>query len=328
MNRRFRRRVRLGVHYGSEERMKMIKIAAVVAAVLALIIILSVIWGNALKRKAEESQNDSNDVGEQTSDKLNDDEPSGNNKEQILPPSSYNAATVPVVNAGYITLSSYQGIDWGERAASLKGNGVSAVSLILYYDGGTLNFSSKTAQAMGFQDSSTTKTNLYEAMGVLNISDIHSSGCFYVNYINKTTPEVMSVYRAYEASLIAEAVKAGFSDILIFGFDTSYESALEAARLVESVKALESDAEIGFALNCVGKGSAETVEAFRNFGSVADFLAIDMSAVDNEAVLYPELERVEGVIESYNLRIIISEVLVGAREGFDDRDYLNWQIVP
>ena len=305
----------------------MIKIAAVVAAVLALIIILSVIWGNALKRKAEESQNDSNDVGEQTSDKLNDDTPS-NNKEQILPPSSYNAATVPVVNAGYITLSSYQGIDWGERAASLKGNGVSAVSLILYYDGGTLNFSSKTAQAMGFQDSSTTKTNLYEAMGVLNISDIHSSGCFYVDYINKTTPEVLSVYRAYEASLIAEAVKAGFSDILIFGFDLSYESALEAARLVESVKALESNAEIGFALNCVGKGSTEIAEAFRNFGSVADFLAIDMSAVENEAALYSEVERVKDVIENYNLRIIISEPLVVAREGLRARGYFNWQIVP
>lgn len=327
MNRRFRRRVRLGVHYGSEERMKMIKIAAVVAAVLALIIILSVIWGNALKRKAEESQNDSNNVGEQTSDKLTDDKPN-DKKEQLLPPSSYNAATVPVVNAGYVTLSSYQGIDWGDRAASLKANGVSAVSLVLYYDGGTLNFSSKTAQAMGFQDPSTTKTNLYEATGVLNISDIHSSGCFYANYISKSTPEVLSVYRAYEASLIAEAIKAGFSDVLVFGFDLSYESALEAARLVEAVKALESDAEIGFVLNCVGKTSAETVEAFRNFGSVADFLAIDMSAVENEAALYSEIERVEGVIESYNLRIIISEALSGAREGLRARGYFNWQIVP
>ena len=115
---------------------------------------------------------------------------------------------------------------------------------------------------------------------------------------------------------------------LIFGFDLSYESALEAARLVESVKALESNAEIGFALNCVGKGSTEIAEAFRNFGSVADFLAIDMSAVENEAALYSEVERVKDVIENYNLRIIISEPLVVAREGLRARGYFNWQIVP
>jgi len=317
----------MGVHSGSEERIKMIKIAAIVAAVLALIIILSVIWGNALKKKAEESQNGEDKVGDQISDKLTDDKPS-NDKEQILPPSSYNPAKVPVVNAGYITLSSYQGIDWGERASNLKSNGVSAVSLVLYYDAGTLNFSSKTAQAMGFQDSSTTKTNLYEAMGVLNISDIHSSGCFYANYINKTSPEVLSVYRAYEASLIAEAIKAGFSDILVFGFDTTYESALEAARLVESVKALESNAKIGFALNCVGKSVSDTAAAFRNFGAVADFLAVDMCSLENEATLYTELDRIAGIVESYNLRIVIPEGFTGAREEFKERGYLNWQIVP
>lgn len=327
MNRRFRRRVRLGVHSGSEERMKMIKIAAVVAAVLALIIILSVIWGNALKRKAEESQNEDDGVNDQISDTQSDDN-GKEDKEEILPPSNYNAAAVPVVNAGYITLSSYQGIDWGSRASTLKGNGVSAVSLVLYYDGGTLNFNSKTAQAMGFQDSSTTKTNLYEAMGVLNISDIHSSGCFYSDYLSKGTPEVKSVYRAYEAALIAEAIEAGFSDILIFGFSADYESALEAGRLVEAVRNLEKGAKIGFVLNCNGRSVADTEAAFRNFSSVADFLAIDLCSVGSEAEIYPEIERLSAIIKSYNLRIVFSESFTDAKEGLRARGYFNWQIVP
>ena len=327
MNRRFRRMVRVGVHSNPEERMKMIKIGAVVAAALALIIILSVIWGNALKRKAEESQNEENIPGDIVSSDVAGDEVS-DEKNQILPPSNYNAANVPVINAGYITLSSYQGINWGDRASSLKANGVSAVSLILYYDGGTLNFASKTAQAMGFQDSSTTKTNLYEAMGVLNISNIYTSGCFYVDYVNKTSPAVHSVYRAYEAALIAEAIDGGFSDILIFGFGLDYESALKASELVQAVKALEPSAKLGFALNCVGKSNSEAVTAFRNFASISDFLAIDMTSVENEAALYPELERADSIIRSYNLRIIIPETFTGAREGLREKGYSNWQIVP
>lgn len=326
MNRRFRRRVRLGVHSDPEERMKLIKTLAVIAAALILIIVLSVIWGNALKRKAEESKKDDK-VGDQISDSLSDNSPS-KEKEHILPPSSYNSATVPVVNAGYVTLSSYQGIDWGDRASSLKSNGVSAVSLVLYYDAGVLNFSSKTAQSLGFQEPSTTKTNLYEAIGVLNISDIHSSGCFYANYMNKTSPEVLSVYRAYEAALIAEAAEAGFSDILIFGFAPDYESALEASLLVDAVRALAPDAVIGFALNCSGKSEADAENAFSYFASVADFLAIDMTYLENEAILYTELERAEYAMEAYNLRIIVPESFTSVRDGLRERGYLNWQIVP
>jgi len=327
MNRRFRRRVRLGVHSDPEERMKLIKTIAVIAAALVLIIVLSVIWGNALKKKAEESQNDDNKTGEHISDNLSSNTPS-KEKEHVLPPSSYDAATVPTVNAGYVTLSSYQGIDWGERASSLKSNGVSAVSLVLYYDAGILNFSSKTAQSLGFQESSTTKTNLYEAIGVLNISDIHSSGCFYVNYLNKTSPEVLSVYRAYEAALIAEAFAAGFSDVLIFGFEPDYESALEASMLIDAVKALEPDATVGFALNCSGKSESDAEKAFSYFASVADFLAIDMTSLENEAILYTELERAEYAVETYNLRIIVPEAFTSVRDGLRERGYLNWQIVP
>ena len=152
---------------------------------------------------------------------------------------------VPIIN-GNIILSSSRTINWGERATELKLNRTSAVSLILYYTEGGRgipNFSSKTAQAMKEQATDNSKANLFEVVGVLDIAGIHTSGCFYINYTSNATRELVSIYRAYEAALVAEAVDAGFSDILLFGFNADTADAAEAARFIGAVRELEDESD-------------------------------------------------------------------------------------
>lgn len=322
INRRLRRKVRIGVHSGSETRSKTWKLVAVCAACLVVVVLLTVLLGYHLKNKAEAAGDATGDTSVTTG------AGTGGADDRLLPPSNYIASAVPVVKAGYVMLSSSAGINWGDRAAALKVDGVGAVSLILYYGGGTVNYSSKTAQAMAFQSADTSKTNLYEAIGVLNVAGIHTSGCFYVNYTAHTLPSLVNIYREYEAALVAEAVDAGFSDVTLFGFKTTEADALEASDFIERVRSLKTGTKIGIALPQEALESAERETVFANFARVADYLAVDLSSLTSETAFNTALDRASGLIKKYNLRIIVSDSLTDAETLLNDAGYSNWQIVP
>lgn len=241
MNRRLRRKLRVGAHKSAEKSAKFGKIALIVFLGFVLLVVLTVIWGNSLRKKAEESKNaDSNESFTDT------DSSSLTTDRNNLPLPVFNPAHVPQINGEYIILSSSRPIDWGERAAELKMKGTSAVSLMLYYiEGGrgVLNFSSKTAQALGEQAESNGKANLFEVVVKLDKEGIHTGGCFYINYTSKPTPALVGIYRSYEAALAAEAAQAGFSDILLFGFNTDETAAKEAARFIGAVRELEKKSD-------------------------------------------------------------------------------------
>lgn len=327
MNRRTKRKIRVGVHTSADERARVIKTASIVIAAMVLVIILTVIWGNALGKKAQGAGDVT--VADETTAQIED----GKTTSPIvpgliIPPSTFNPNSVPVIQADYITLSSYQKIDWGERAITLKSSGVKAVSLILYYGGGTLNYSSKTAQALFYQSADTSKTNLYEAIGVLGVSGIHTSGCFYLNYLKSSTPSLKAINRSYEAALIAEAVDAGFSDILVFGYPATTTGAMEAAKLVSAVYELKNNAVIGFAIPHEAISTADAGGIFSEFAGYAKFLAIDFTTIKTEDMLIAEINKSADYIKSYNIRVVIPSSLEAVSARFEEMGIKNWQVVP
>jgi hypothetical protein len=329
MNRRLRRKVRVGVHSTAEERSKFGKITIFVLVVLTAVVILTVVWGNYLKRKASEIGDGSIETQNLASNNITGSINFENNgSAHTLPKLNYSASGVPVTNAKYITLSSYQDINWSARASSLKTEGTSAVSLVLYYGGGTLNFSSKTAQAMDYQAKDNGKTNLHEAVGVLDVAGIYTSGCFYINYMTKSTPELIGIYRAYEAALISEAVDAGFSDILIFGYGTSESAAIEASLLISGVHDLKKSAVLGVAIPYSALNCSSSDKIFENFAASSKFLALDLTAMKDESALMAVVEKAKSLIKKYNLRLVLPDSLSGVTDQLDEAGYANWQIVP
>ncbi len=324
MNRRLRRKVRVGVHSTAEERTKIGKTLIIALVVLTAVVILTVVWGNHLKEKAADSEEkggrDNLSVG---AGGLLFESSSG---QATFRPSGNLPASVPVVRARYVILSSSAHIDWSARAADYKKNGVTALSLVLYYGGGKVNFESKIAQAMSYQPSDTSTTNLNEAIGVLDVAGIYTSGCFYVNHTSKSTSGLVCIYRAYEAALAAEAAGAGISDILIFGFGAGEVS--EAQAFIDEVRGLNSSATLGIALgyNEVSASSADKI--FADLAASASFLALDFSEIRDGAVLMSEIEKASGYIKDYNLRLVISDTLMAAAEDLADAGYDNWQMVP
>ncbi len=329
MNRRLRRKVRVGVHSTAEERSKFGKITIFVLVVLTAVVIFTVVWGNSLKKKAGEIGDGFTETLSKASNNITGSINLDNNTSaHTLPKSSYSASDVPVTNAKYITLSSYQDINWSARASSLKTEGTSAVSLVLYYGGGTLNFSSKTAQAMDYQAKDSGKTNLREAVGVLDVAGIYTSGCFYINYMTKSTPEMIGIFRAYEAALISEAADAGFSDILLFGYGTSESAAIEASQLIGNVHDLKKNAVVGVAIPYSALESSSADKIFENFAASSKFLALDMTEMKDEASILSGVDKAKSIIKKYNLRLVLPDSLSGVTDQLDEAGYANWQIVP
>lgn len=326
MNRRLRRKVRVGVHSSAEERTRFGKITIVVLVVLTAVVILTVVWGNYLKRKAAEAGE--NPAG--TRNTLSGDIASSinNGGAATLPPSAYNALTVPVTQAKYVILTSSAHIDWGARATEFKKNGTSAVSLVLYYGGGKLNFSSKIAQAMSYQTAGDGKTSLGEATAVLDAAGIYTSGCFYINYTSKSTPALTGIHRAYEAALVAEAIGAGFSDVLLFGCGTLEAAALETSRFIGEVRGLEKDAVLGVAIPYGSVNGSTADKILGDFAASARFLALDLSEIKDGTALMAELERAREYIEKYNLRLVLPIALENITGELSELGYDNWQIVP
>lgn len=320
-NRRFRRKIRIGAQSAADNRPKIIKTAIICTVCLALIIILTVALGNHLRDRADDAMDSVS-----SSDTTTPSTPSGGQDQPLLSP--YDPVTVPTIKGEYVVLSSSAGIDWSSRVSSLKKDGATAVSLVLYYGDSVVNYSSAVAQAMGLQSESNTKTNLYEAMGMLRVAGIYTAGCFYPTFQNHTDPAVSNIYREYEAALIAESLNSDFLEVTVFGMGCDESAHIPTGKLFDAVRALYPSATLGVALPFEVLELAQRQLIFDNFSYVADYLAIDLSSCTTADALASALENAAPLIKKYNLRIIVSNKLTDADQILTDAGYINWQKVP
>lgn len=317
-NKRPHRRIRRSERSASDNTPKIVITIVAGSASLILIILLTVLLGNNLRNRAD------------TAADTTPPETSARNHEvatvgETLPTSVYDPLAVPVIKAEYVKLSSSAGIDWSETATTLKKNNIPAAALVLYYGDGIVNFSSPVAQRMGFQPASTTKTSLFEALGVLKVANIYSAGCFYVTFHKESSPTLRSVLREYEAALISEAVDAEISDVTLFGF--GLDNSTEAALLVASVRKLEPDAVLGVALPASLFDSAQPDRICTAYAGSVDYLALDLSSLDATS-LRNSLTRLGDVINKYNMRIMVSDTLTGVEDILAEAGISNWMKVP
>ena len=318
-NRRLRRKIRIGAHSATDNRPKIITAAIICTVALAEIITLTVLLGNHLKRQAENV--DSLIPSDSSST-------AGGTNDSSEPVAQYDASAVPVIQAEYVTLSSSVGINWSERAQDLKQNGTTAVSLILYYGDSVVNYSSRVAQEMSYQGAQSGKTELSEAIGVLSTSGIYSAGCFYATFHQKLYPDIISIYRAYEAALIAEAVDAQFSEVTVFGFGCDENGYIYAGQLFDAARELDPEATLGVALPADVVELAERQLLFSSYATVADYLALDLSSYTTADSLRAVLADALTLINKYNVRIIVSSTLDGAEDVLAEAGIINWQKVP
>lgn len=318
-NKRPHRHVRMGARSASDRRPRMLITIVGCCVSLILIILLTVLLGNHLRDRANEAQNTTTvPQGQSPQSSLI--------SSETLPPQSFDPDTVPVLQAEYVKLSSAAGINWSTVATELDQAGTRAVSLVLYYNEGTVNFRSQVSQSLGFQSVDTTKTNLYEALGVLKVANIYSAGCFYVTFQNEDTEAMRSIFREYEAALMAEAFDAGISDITLFGF--GLDNSLAAAQLRSSYAMLDKyDSVIGIALPYSLFDATDPDGICAAYSGYCDYLALDLSAKD-AATIRTAIEHLSPVISKYSMRILVPDTLEGVEELMSECGINNWMKIP
>ena len=321
-SRRFIRKIRIGVHSASDNRPKIIKYTIIGIVAVTLVIVLTVLLGNHLKNKADSIGELPPPTEEITVGNK------GDNMQPDTPQKEYSPADVPVIRAEYVTLSSAAGIDWNARVAILREQGTQAVSLVLYYGEGVVNYDSFVAQQMGYQSESNAKTSLDTATAALNTAGIHSAGCFYATFHKKIEPSVISVYRAYEAALIAEACISDFSDVTVFGFGCDELGYYFAEQLFEQVREFAPDAKLGVAIDSDVLELMECSFLFSNYAAVSDYLALDLSGCGTVTELAEAINAAQTLINKYNVRIMISTGLEGAEDTLSELGIVNWQKIP
>ena len=321
-SRRFIRKIRIGAHSASDNRPKIIKYTIIGIVAVTLVILLTVLLGNHLKNKAD-AVGDLPPISDEVTVGSKD-----NGTQADTPQKEYSPADVPVIRARYVTLSSSAGIDWNARAATLREQGTQAVSLVLYYGDGVVNYDSFVAQQMGYQSESNSKTSLDAATAALNTVGIYSAGCFYATFHKKIEPSVISVYRAYEAALIAEACNSGFSDVTVFGFGCDELGYYFAEQLFEQVKEFAPDTKLGVAIDSDVTELMECSMLFGNYAAVSDYLALDLSDCGTVAELTEAINAATTLINKYNVRIMVSTGLEGAEDALSELGIVNWQKIP
>lgn len=246
----------------SIRRSEKIPIIVGVAIFVVAVFVFSVIVGNILLDKAESYTPE--------------DERYTRSPEGILIPTH----DVPAVNA-YV-------YKFGSDATSYTDEGIVDLSLCLRYEDGSIAYNSEIGGQMGI-DSVTSGVDLGENIAYLHECQAKVCAYLFLDFLSDENTLNGRMTRAYELSLIEEAVVAGVDDILLMGLDVNESNVGEVVDFLEEIKKFSGDVHVGVALDCVAVMKAEEdVYLAGRLSAVCDYIALDLRAEALPELRLPE----------------------------------------
>ncbi len=272
------------------------RLIAIIAAILA-VIVLALVWGNALKRQSDAYRADQ-EAGKWTLPP--DEDPTGEN---VAVPHIRAYEIAPEGNTGDIVIAGKHG----------------GVLLPLRDADGSLHYLSDTANAAGVVFPSDAPS-LEDDTARIQRRELHVTGIFHVTCLHEKTLSMQTYLRGLELSLLCEYAASGIDDILLVGlpFGTDEQDALSVAFLKE-VKALlhslESPPTIGVALplsafETISDEDGESLYAGNispsRMALVADYSALDLRDKTAEE-MDDLLPRLSYIYRRHTLRMMVSQ---------------------
>ena len=263
----------------------------ILATVLALLIIGFLVIGNLLHQRSEEEDSAKN-PREETS-----------TAEQSLPPAP------PSVSAYPVALESKDSSSFFSRLGALKEQGGTVASVVLNKKSGTRLYRSSLADELGLPTSGA-GISLSDATEGAKAQGISLSGVFSLTAFSEDDALMRSVILAREASLVAEAMLAGFDDVLLLAPELSTEHLPEVVRFVDTVRALCPDACLGLTLSSEllsSEGASTLMDTLR---SSLNFFALDATLSEQNDASATIEDTVSGnlyYVLRYEMRILIAE---------------------
>lgn len=247
---------------------------------------------------------------------------------------------VPVRNvlAHPVFLETKEAGNFADRLDSLTEKGVFEASIPLNTPNGELLFKSLVADKIGYPPGES-NVKLDNAVSSAKSRNVYLSGIFYVNAFNSDDTLVRSVELSRAAALVAEALNAGFDDVILIAPQMTETHVEEAIRFVEDIKSLTDSGAIGL---CVSdsilsiEDSQQVSQIIDSLNSDIDFLAIDLSDTD----LSLGIEAISEAISSkqhyllmYKIRVLLpkgetDDILTSIISEAESNGIKNIQIIP
>ena len=287
--------------------------AVIIVALFAVFLVI----GNILNSKTSEAPKSTNGTSSNTSDTLaNDFSP------------SYS------INGYGIDISKMSTSDFSSAAHALAADGADTVSFKLTDDNGILLYSSKTAQAVGYQNNSTSLMGLSSIYSSLRTNGLRSSGCITVTFPNETDGKIRAIKMSYEAALACEIIEGGINDVVIRYDKMSVENIDMLTDLGNDIKDINKDATVGIALTKEILSSPDASVYVDKLKKAYNFICIDLSDVEDEDIAEYVGESVSEnllYILRDNMRILLptvdTETLNELKDILAKNNVFNWQII-
>ena len=171
------------------------------------------------------------------------------------------------------------------RLDALNKKGIYDASVPLNTVEGELLFKSSISNKIGYLQGEANVT-LERATSSAKARNIYLSGIFYINAFEQEDPLIRSVELSRDAAIIAEALNAGFNDVILIAPHMTDAHVEEAVRFIDDIKALSDNGHVGL---CISdhilsiENSQSTSQIIDKLNSSADFLSIDLSKTDVSA---------------------------------------------
>jgi len=219
------------------------------AATLAIIVALLI--GNALNKKAESFKNSAAAVFSYT----------------------YDANSVAPIEAHFLNISNHTDESLAAAINALPDN-VSAVSLYLRQGDSAVSYSSPVCNAIL---NTSGNIDLAAAVSLLHNKNIYVSVCFDCNSFNISDVTARTAAIAFEAALISEAAKALVDDIIVTGSPSTDLGVSYVAMLFSEIRKLSPTAILGVSMSFEALKSESGADALKKYSGFADFCLIDVS---------------------------------------------------
>ena len=276
-------------------RKKRIKlILGVVAAVLVTVFIALVIAGNMIGDKVEDNITKRKPQSTQT-EAL----PHGEVKKVLAYP-------VPIYVEGSSLLAT--------RIKNASDAGYTDACFFLDDKSGKLTYNSDVAISLGKHTSNADMPSLGKAMTAFHEKDIHAVGMTHLSEFNTDDDLARSAAIGYYSALIAEALRSGVDDVMIFVGEIPVERYSELMELALDVHRLCPDGKIGLSLPISMLSDQNNSELVDELWDYFDYLAADLTKVSagEERPLPDAIDTALGgmlyFLLRYDMRVLVPQV--------------------
>ena len=292
----------------------------VLACVLAALVTAFMIIGNMLLDAIDEPTDSDSEQGRETA-----------------APASELAKASQI--GGYpLLVQSADSSTFANRLSALTDAGAAAVSLPLNTSENVLLYRSDVAARLGLQSASAPTVSLETAVSIAKQSGVYVSGIFTMTAFEEENDLVRSVQLSHAAAIVTEAFRAGIDDVLLLAPAWTDARLEELIRFTESVRAMQSDAVLGFAIARNVFDAQEPSSLLDQLSQSMNYLAMDATYLQGD----DPVSAVDGLIHDpqYHYDILYYEMRILLPDGADENQRANlihtteasgirnWQILP